>query len=40
MNITQDDLTLTTYLFLIVGGITVLIGALVAYFNNGPRDKK
>lgn len=40
MNITQDDLTITTYLFLIVGGVITLLGALVVYFNNGPKDKK
>lgn len=39
MNITQDELTLTTYLFLIVGGVFTLLGALVVYFNKGTKSK-
>lgn len=33
MNITQSDITMAAYLFLIVGGLIALYGALIVYSN-------
>ena len=33
MNITQSDITMAAYLFLIVGGLITLYGSLIVYFN-------
>lgn len=39
MNITQSDIIMAAYLFLIVGGLITLYGSLVVYFNNKKRSK-
>lgn len=40
MNITQNDIVTTMYLFLIVGGIITLFGGLTVYFNRRVHRRK
>ncbi len=40
MNISQNDIVTTGYLFLVVAGIISLIGAIVVYYNNPPKKRR
>ncbi len=40
MNINQADITTSAYLFLITGGLIVLMGAVVVFLNKKTKRKK
>ncbi|MBI2611993.1 LPXTG cell wall anchor domain-containing protein [Candidatus Gottesmanbacteria bacterium] len=40
MNITEQNIVISAYLFLIVGGLIVLSGAILVYLNKKNKKRK
>ena len=40
MNVAQGNIVTGVYLFLIIGGLITLFGALIVYFSKKPKKRK